>query len=85
MDQGQTHNPNVTPRQLTNEMSGMVVPIVHTTQQNFLIGPFTKSGTFHSSRLTLWYLDQYLPSPDEISTIDTSYTYIFAEHLIFHM
>ena len=52
---------------------------------NFLIGWFAKSDIFHWSRCFCQYLDQYLPSPNKISTMHISYTYIVNENLIFHM
>ena len=56
---------------------GMVAPVMPTTHQNFMIGPFTKLDTLH----ILQYLKQCPLSPDDISTRCTSYTYIFIEHL----
>ena len=50
MDQGWAHNPNITPTSYPMKfraLFSMVTVIVHTTQQNFLIGPFAKSDSFH--------------------------------------
>ena len=69
MDQGQTNNPNLTHSSYQMKfwhLFGMVAPIAHITQKSFLIGPFAKSDTFHWSRCFCQYLDQYLPSPNEI-------------------
>ena len=63
----------------------MVAPIAHTTWQIFLIGWFAKSDIFHWLRHCHQYLDQYLPSPNEILTTDISYTYIVNKHLTFCM
>ena len=53
MDQGWDHNPNVTlsgyPIKFWG-LFGMVDHIMHTTQQNFVVGPFAKMNTFHWSR-----------------------------------
>ena len=46
MVQGWVYNPNVTPSGYPIKfwgVFGMVAPIAHTTQQNFLIGSFAKS------------------------------------------
>ena len=88
MDQGWTNNPNVaSSRYPTNfwGLLGLVAPIVHTTQQNFLIGSFAKSDSFHWLRHCCQYLNQYPLSPNEIFPTDTSYIYISTKHLIFHM
>ena len=50
MDQGWVHNPNVTPiiTQQNSELClALVAAVMHTTQQNFLIGLFAKMDTFH--------------------------------------
>ena len=48
-DQGWVHNPNVAPRSYPMKfwgLFGMVAPIMHTTQPNFVIGPSVKMDTF---------------------------------------
>ena len=52
-DQSWTNNPNVTPSSYPIKiwhLFDMVAPIAHIIQQNFLIGLFAKSDTFHWSR-----------------------------------
>ena len=71
MGQGWVHNSNVTPSSDPTKvwgLFGMVVHIAHNTQQNFLIGSFAKSDSFHWLRQILQYLNQYPLSPDDIST-----------------
>ena len=88
MDQGSTNNPNVGSSSYQTKFWGLldlVAPIVHTTQQNFLIGSFAKSDSFHWLRHRYQYLNQYPLSPNVIFPTDTSYIYISTKHIIFHM
>ena len=62
----------------------MVVPRVHTTQQTFVISQFQTKNESHWLRHFHQYLEQYLPSPNKISTMDMSYIYILNDHLTFH-
>ena len=50
MDEGQSNNPNVTPRGQPMKfwvLLAMVAPTAHITQQKFLIGSFPKIKVFH--------------------------------------
>ena len=52
MEQGWTHSPKVNPSGYPTKfwcLFGVVAPIAHNTE-NFLIGPFAISDTFHWSR-----------------------------------
>ena len=50
MDQGGTHNPNVTPRGHPNNFFNLLGKVAHTAQENILIGQFAKINSFHVLR-----------------------------------
>ena len=50
MDQGGTHNPNLTLRGYPMKFGALFGKVAHIAQGNFVIGQFAKMNSFHWSR-----------------------------------